>query len=128
MKIDDNEKIKHLYNDWFKYTNNRENEIKQELLNEWTKKHGINSGDDILIEDYHNSRKLDKTVKYYRKGKLIGFYINVNLNQYEENCIYFIKPIIKAYKSDNKTLQKRHLFYRKFYKMDLNLLGKAILD
>ena len=127
MSSDINEKIKQLKKEWVEYTHNVEDDIKTELINEWTKKHGINSGDDILVKDFHNYRKVNTSFCYYRKAKLIGFNINVSINSDCENCnSIYIKPIIKVYNYDNKTLQKKHVHYVEFFKMDLNLLGKEV--
>jgi hypothetical protein len=119
-----NEKIKQLNKEWVEQTHIVENTIKQELINEWSKKNGIYSGDDVLIIDFHNYNKLNKTIYYYRKAKLIGFNINISLNS-RYDSIFFIKPIIKLYNADNKTLQKKTHLYKKIFKMDLNLLNKT---
>ena len=134
MSSDINEKIKQLRKEWVEYTHKVKHNIETELINEWTKKHGINSGDDILVKDFHNYRKVNTSFCYYRKAKLIGFNINVSLNSDCENCNricescnrIYIKPIIKVYNYDNKTLQKKYVHYVEFFKMDLNLLGKEV--
>jgi len=127
MSSDINEKIKQLRKEWVEYTHNVKNDIETELINEWTKKHGINSGDDILVKDFHNYRKVNTSFCYYRKAKLIGFSIDVSLNSDCENYnSIYITPVIKVYNENNKTLQKKPVHYVEFFKMDLNLLGKEV--
>ena len=122
-----NEKIKQLKKEWVEHTRNVEHDIKMELINGWIKKHGINPGDDILIKDYHNYRKINKSVCYYRKAKLIKLNVILYLDLYSENRNeMYITPIIQVYDANNKTLQKKPLRYLEFFKMDLNLLGKEV--
>jgi hypothetical protein len=122
-----NEKVKQLNKEWVEHTRNVEHDIKMELISEWTKKHGINSGDDILVKDFRSYRKINKSVYYYRKAKLMGLNVNVYLNSYSENSNgMYITPIIKVYDANNKTLQKKPIHYIEFFKMDLNLLGKEV--
>jgi hypothetical protein len=124
-----NEKVKQLNKEWVEHTRNVENDIKMELINEWTKKHGINPGDDILVKDFRSYRKINKNVCYYRKAKLMGLNVNVYLNSYSENSNgMYITPIIQVYDANNKTLQKKTLRYLEFFKMDLNLLGKEVKE
>jgi hypothetical protein len=124
-----NEKVKQLNKEWVEHTRNVENDIKMELINEWTKKHGINPGDDILVKDFRSYRKINKNVCYYRKAKLMGLNVNVYLNPYSENCNgIYITPMIKVYDASNKTLQKKLIGYVEFFKMDLNLLGKEVKE
>jgi hypothetical protein len=121
------EKIKQLKKEWVEHTRNVENDIKLELINGWIKKHGINPGDDILVKDYRNYRKINSSVCYYRKAKLIELNVNVTLDPYSENRNgIYITPIIQVYDANNKTLQKKPLRYLEFFKMDLNLLGKEV--
>jgi hypothetical protein len=127
MSSDINEKIKQLRKEWVEYTHKVKNDIETELINEWTKKHGINSGDDILVKDFHNYRKVNTSFCYYRKAKLIGFNIDVSLNSDCESCnSIYITPVIKVYNDNNKTLQKKPIRYIEFFKMDLNLLDKEV--
>lgn len=123
------EKIKELNEVWLEKTSNLKNQITQELINEWIKKHDINSGDDILVICTRNASKTNKNVNYYRKAKLVGFNIHINLEPYDKNRsnIYF-SPIIYHYNLNNKTLQrKRQYLYHEFFKMDLKLLGKEVI-
>lgn len=123
-----NKKIKLLNSEWIKQTIDVENKIKQELINAFIEKYGVNAGDDILIVSTRYSYKTNKTTKYYRKAKLKGFNTSIYLKTYEEKnpSIYF-RAIIYPYKNKNTLQKKPIVYFDDILKLDLNLVGKEAI-
>jgi hypothetical protein len=131
-RVDLNDKIIKLSNDWKDYLNNTEKQIEEEVRNLFIQKYGFEPGEDVLIIDCYKPYKINANdTYYYRKAKFTHLNISVYLSKYQKNNVeIFCSPMV--YKYNNKILQKRPIHISmesntyKIYKMDSNLIGKTV--